>query len=168
MTTNAIRKEPYAIGAPLVGASAILLTILTAVVVSQFKDGTMGQQFMDGLINRRGPTTYLILATAYNVTITLIVAWRWKGPLSTPCLMSYPLASLLPVLLGILGTLQGLAQVMQHLGASEFNRARLSVTLGVSFDPLLFGASVSLGLLYFSLLLIRKNRTSNNAIEPYS
>ena len=168
MTANVVRKEPYAIGSPLVGASACALTILTAVIVPQFKDGSTLQQYIHGLVNQRGPTTYLILIVTYNVAISLILARRWKGPLSTPCLMSYPLASLLPVLLGILGTLQGVGMVVSYLAAPELDRARLALSLGVSFDPLLFGVCVSVGLLYFSLLLMRRSRTSNNAIEPYS
>lgn len=168
MTANVVSKEPYAIGSPMAGAIAGVLTILTAIVASQFKDGSTVLQYIYGLVTRRGPTTLLILVVAYNVAFTLIVARRWKGRLSTPCLLSYPLASLLPFLIGVLGTLQGLAQVLYYLATPELDRARLALSLGVSLDPLLLGACVSLGLLYFSLLLMRRNRTSNNAIEPYS
>jgi hypothetical protein len=128
MTANVVRKEPYAIGSPLVGASACVLTILTAVIVPQFKDGSTLQHYIHGLVNQRGPTTYLILIVTYNVAIALILARRWKGPLSTPCLMSYPLASLLPVLLGILGTLQGVGMVVSYLAAPELDRARLALS----------------------------------------
>ena len=168
MSESVVRKEPFAIGSPRAAAAAWGLTIVTAVIVTQFKDGAAVQQYMYGLVTRRGPTTFLILVAAYNVAITLIMAYRWKARLSAACLLSYPLASLLPILLGILGTLHGLAQVVTSLADPELERARLAVSLGVAFDPLLLGTFVSIGLLYFSLLLMRRNRTSNNAIEPYS
>ena len=147
-------KEPYPFGSALTGTIAFVATIATSFAVIPLKGGQ--HHYFYSLINQRGPVIYLILLCTYATVIALIRAHAQRVPLSNRCLFAYPIASSIPLLLGLVGTAQGIGAAMVGLAAPDKQLARVAVGFGVSIDTMLLGALATIFLLFGSLRLFRR------------
>lgn len=162
MSTRPTASEPYPFGSALASVLAFVATIATSFAVMPLKGGKL--QYLYSLINQRGPVIYLILLCTYAVAIALLRANAHQAPLSNRCLITYPIAGLIPLLLGIVGTAQGFGAALVGLAAPDRQLARVAVGFGVSIDTMLLGTLATIFLLFGSLRLFRQTAKRDEAM----
>lgn len=169
-------NDPFPFRSPLTSIPPLILTVLVSILVSLQKAGPT--KHLNELINNRGPIPYMLIFCAFAAVIPIVLL-NWKPrPVSGLWKATMLGLILMPTLLGLTGTLQGLgyawldhSRVLQA-GLSEADavaaQSRLFAGQAAALDVLFLGLIYTIMLLFpFASLLQKLNRTVQPAGGAY-